>query len=115
MAYSPLNQGAVLFGPSNDTWLYDGTWSAGPSPPAGLTPRFSAALAETSTGELLCLISDELGARIAPSYVPEVRDCAKRQRASLEKARSVLGYEPTVRLEEGLAVAVRALRARVAA
>ncbi len=70
---------------------------------------------ETSTGELLCLVSDELGVRIAPSYAPEAQDVVKRQRASLEKARLMLGYEPKVRLEEGLTVAMRALRARAAA
>jgi UDP-glucose 4-epimerase len=70
---------------------------------------------ETSSGELLCLVSDELGMRIAPSYAPEARDSVKRQCASLDNSRSVLGYEPKVRLEEGLTLAIRALRARAAA
>jgi UDP-glucose 4-epimerase len=70
---------------------------------------------ETSTGELLCLVSDELGVRIAPTYAAEAEDAVKRQRASLEKVRLVLGYEPKVRLEDGLTIAMRALRARAAA
>jgi len=55
-----------------------------------------------SLNELLSVMSGLVGARVAPIYKEERAGDVKDSQADITKARTLLGYEPIVGLEEGL-------------
>jgi UDP-glucose 4-epimerase len=58
---------------------------------------------ETSLNQLADALSRVMGVTIAPQYGPERKvNAVPRRLASTEKARRLLGYDPSVTLEEGL-------------
>jgi UDP-glucose 4-epimerase len=59
---------------------------------------------ETSINQLLALLSEKMGVTIHPNYIPNPveRGYVLQQRASLDKIRRTLGYEPVVSLEDGV-------------
>jgi UDP-glucose 4-epimerase len=61
-----------------------------------------AAGERTSLNRLLDAIRDLTGARVAAEHGPAREGDVRDSLASLERARELLGYEPTVCLEEGL-------------
>lgn len=55
-----------------------------------------------SLNRLVEMINHELGTNITPNYQPERAGDIKHSKASIEKAKQLIGYEPKVSLEEGL-------------
>ncbi len=57
---------------------------------------------ETSTLELFHAVREEVGVQADPDFREEVKDIVKRSALDSAKAKSVLGWEPEVSLEEGI-------------
>ncbi len=81
-----------------------------------VTANLLAASAENVSGEvfniaagrsfnlnqLVDILNDTLGTQVIPEYQPERRGDVKHSSASIDKARRVLGYAPSINFEEGL-------------
>jgi UDP-glucose 4-epimerase len=66
---------------------------------------------QTSIAELATILIRHMGAGIQPQFWP--RDVlVSRREADITRIRSVLGWEPTVGLEEGLASVIEHLKAK---
>lgn len=57
---------------------------------------------QTSLGELFAFLKKEAGSTLEPIYGPERAGDVKHSKASIEKARQLLGYQPQVGIQEGL-------------
>jgi len=57
----------------------------------------------TSLNQLWRMISAGLGVDMLPEYKPQRQGDIKHSLASIEKARSLIGYQPTIQMAEGLA------------
>lgn len=64
----------------------------------------------TSLNQLLQLIGDELGKPLSPAYGPERKGDVRDSLADISVAQSLLGYEPKVKIREGLRRTIEALR-----
>jgi UDP-glucose 4-epimerase len=56
--------------------------------------------------EVVRLINEHLGKNVKPIYAPVRAGDVKHSLASIEKAKSVIGYEPVISFSEGLAKAI---------
>jgi UDP-glucose 4-epimerase len=65
-----------------------------------------AAGARTSLNQLLAEIRRQTSARVEPIHAPAREGDVRDSLASLERSRELLGYEPTVSLEEGLQLTI---------
>jgi UDP-glucose 4-epimerase len=65
-----------------------------------------AAGARTSLNQLLAEIRLQTGARVEPIHVPAREGDVRDSLASLERSRELLGYEPSVSLQEGLKLTI---------
>ena len=66
--------------------------------------------AQVSIDELVATINTVLGTTIAPTYGPERAGDIKDSLADSSKARSILGYNPKISLEEGVRRTVESMR-----
>jgi UDP-glucose 4-epimerase len=64
-----------------------------------------------SLNQLLSHISEESGWKLEPQYVPGRAGDVRDSLASIDKARALIGYEPKVRVREGLARTFKAFKA----
>jgi len=67
-----------------------------------------------SLNQLLSYISEESGHRLEPLYVERRAGDVRDSLASIDAARALLGYEPKVKVREGLARTFAAFKARYA-
>ncbi len=67
-----------------------------------------------SLNQLLKYIGDEAGYTIEPEYGPNRAGDVRDSLASIEAARALIGYEPKVKVREGLAKTFAAFKARYA-
>ena len=71
-------------------------------------PRASGQVVNVATGtrislnQLFASMRETFGSRLEPSYGPERHGDVKDSLADITRARTLLGYEPLVSLEEGL-------------
>jgi len=62
----------------------------------------------TKVNELFRMIADTMGSDMQPNYLPERKGDVLMSSASIEKARKLIGYEPSVLIEEGLRLTIEA-------
>jgi len=67
-----------------------------------------------SLNQLLAFVADEAGQKADPEYLPGRAGDVRDSLASIEAAQKLLGYEPKVRVREGLAKTFAAFKARYA-
>jgi UDP-glucose 4-epimerase len=67
-----------------------------------------------SLNKLLSLISEESGFKLDPQYMPGRAGDVRDSLASIDRARSLIGYEPTVLAREGLRRTLEAFKAMYA-
>jgi nucleoside-diphosphate-sugar epimerase len=65
----------------------------------------------TSLNELIRLIGEETGTVLVPTYLPTRAGDVRDSLADIEAARKLLGFEPTIRIREGLKRTIEAFRA----
>jgi len=65
-----------------------------------------------SLNQLLAMIAEETGTKLEAEYRPSRRGDVRDSLAAIDAARELIGYEPTVRVREGLRRTIAAFRAR---
>jgi nucleoside-diphosphate-sugar epimerase len=65
----------------------------------------------TSLNQLITLIGEETGTTMQPTYVPTRAGDVRDSLADVEAARKLLGFEPKIRIREGLKRTIDAFRA----
>jgi nucleoside-diphosphate-sugar epimerase len=80
-------------------------------------PRASGEVINVATGgrislnELFYAMRDVVGGTLEPSYVPARDGDVRDSQADIQKAKDILGYQPTVAFEDGLARTIEWYRA----